>query len=177
MFLVISQFFTSWDGRVVSVAPPPVEDPAVLTVRIVDADRAVTLQDWPAEVVRTLEVPYDRVAVPPPTIPETRPTTRKAAFALAFTVEVPTADGAPRVLELPTTSPRAVGIAALVFLALIAVRNMLWAGSPLALERRSVYLPPAQAQAGVPVKGPDGPPQAKRRGHKGPPPSRRGRRR
>ena len=175
VFLATSQFFVGWQGQVVSVAPPPVQQPDVLTVRIVSADRQVVERSWSAELVRRLEVPFDAVAVPPPTIPAERPATHKAPLSLSFQVTIGAGEEATE-LSVPTTSPKALGLAALVFFGLVALRNMMWSGSPVSLARRGVYLPPNQAQAGVPVRGQGPGKQPKVRGKKGPPPSRRRRR-
>jgi len=171
VFLVSSDFFTAWDGQVISTAPPHSDDPKVLTVRIVGADREVIQRTWPTELVRSLEVPVDRVAVPPPELPDDRPRTTKSRFSLSFDLVIPDDDG-ERTVSMPTTSPRGLGVAVLVFLGLVAVRNMLYAGSPIALQRREVYLPPAQGPAGVPNEGPARR-KGKRRGRKGPPPPKR----
>lgn len=173
VFLGVSDFFTAWHGKVVSSAPAHSDDARVLTVRIVGPDRAVIQRDWPADLVRQLEVPVDRVDVPPPTIPDDRPDTHKDRFTLSYRLTM--GEGAEaHDVTLPTTSPRGLGIAALVFGVLLAGRNMVYAGSPIAIRRQGVYLPPAQDPAGVPVRGNDGGKgRGKARGRKGPPPSKR----
>jgi hypothetical protein len=168
VFLLASGFFSAWQGVVVSVAPPPSDDPATLSVRIVDAEGQVTEQPWSAELVRSLDVPFDRVAVPPPTLPEGRPTTTKQRFSLSFSV-----DRGEGVVTVPTTSPTSLGLGLLALLGLVALRNMVWAGSPVSLQRRGVYLPPSQAAPGVPVQGGAGRTKGRARGKKGPPPPKR----
>jgi len=179
VFLGASDFFSSWDGQVASSAPPRGDDPQVLTVRIVGADRSVVQRAWPAELVRSLELPVDRVDIPPPTIPPERPTTRKARFDLSFSLTTSPGTSEEHTVRLPTTSPRGLGLAGLVFLGLLAVRNMVYAGSPIAIQARGAYLPPAQSAPGVPATGSGRNGRKGRNGRsrggagKGPPPGKR----
>src|SRR5690606_15921571 len=93
-----------------------------------------------------LGLPYDAAGVPPPQLDPGLPATRKPRFQLQFMVEQP--DGEWRTVG--TTSPRSLGLAIVVLVLGIGVRNMAYAGSPVSITPREVYLPPEQQQAGAP---------------------------
>jgi hypothetical protein len=168
VFLVSSDFFTAWNGQAVSVRPAATPDPAVYTVLIVNDDGTRLERTWDAALVRELALPVDALALPPPDIPEARPATEKLRFVMHYLVQVGQGDDA-QTRVVPTTSPRGLGLALVFLLVAIGIRNMAYAGSPFAIERRGVYLPKQQAQAGAPA--PAGSP-GRTRGRKGPPPSR-----
>jgi hypothetical protein len=173
VFLVASDFFSGWNGQVVSFRPTRDADPAVLGVLIVDDDGTRRERNWDAALVRELSLPADPLALPPPDIPAERPHTSKLRFTFHFLVDVGSGE-AVETRVVPTTSPRGLGLALAFLILAVGVRNMMYAGSPFALERRGAFLPKQQAQAGAPA-----PPASpgRTRGRKGPPPSgrRRGR--
>lgn len=172
VFLWDCSFFVAWSGQAVSVAPTRSEEPASFVVRIHEGgdDRAVRTVNWDAAVVKQLSLPVDAVEMAPLEIPDAAPDTEKARFGLSYRVQVGEGSDDPRWLEVPTTSPRSLGIAALVFLLLAAVRNMVVAGSPVALEpvdaRNATAAPPTPSgqPSGRPTSG---------RSRKGPPPGKR----
>lgn len=148
-----SDFFAGWDGRAVSVRPARSEEPPTRTVSIAQDDGWFE-REWPSELVATLGLPIDPSGIPPLQISEDRPSTTKKRFGLHFLVE-----GTDGFQVVPTTRPQSVGLALLVWAALIALRNMAVAGVPWSLTPRERYLPAAQAPVGqVAVRGkPAGP--------------------
>lgn len=158
VFLAVSDFFASWQGQVVSARPATSEDPAVYQVLVVgdEGSREVT---WPAEVVRPLGLPVDPLALPPVRIPPERPQTSKLRFQLHFLVQDPADPEGGTWQTVPTTSPRGLGLAVVVFLLGLGVRNMIRSGSPASIKERDAYLPPEQASAGTPAPRSQGRPQ------------------
>ncbi|TNE84685.1 MAG: hypothetical protein EP330_28865 [Deltaproteobacteria bacterium] len=143
-FLWVSSFFTAWEGQAVSVRSPRDTEPAAYTVLIVDEKGGDLEVDWPAKVVEGRELAFNDRGVPPADIPESAPQTRKSRFQLVFYVE--NAEGVNDVV--PTTSPRGLGLSALVWLLLIALRNMVTSGSPLDYEPREREIIQEQGQTG-----------------------------
>jgi len=176
VFLWDCSFFVAWRGQAVSVAPTRGEDPASYVVRIHEGqdDRAVRTVRWDAAVVKQLSLPVDPVEMAPLTIPDDAPTTTKQRFGLTYRVRTGEGTEQAQWLEVPTTSPRSLGIAGLVFLLLAALRNMMVAGSPIALE--PLQTRNATAAPSTPSKPSRGGSKGSR-SKKGPPPgrSRRGR--
>jgi len=167
IFLLVSAFFTSWDGVAVSVMQPPTAEPKVYQVLIVNEDGSSLQRSWPAEVVSGLALPVDNLALPPTQTPEGAIETRKSKFQLSFLLRRPSEEGGGSWQSVPTTSPQGVGIALLAWFIALGVRNMVYAGSPVAIERSRVFLPKAQAAAGSAA------PTGASRGRKGPPPGRK----
>jgi hypothetical protein len=126
VLLVASGFLSAWDGQVVSARPPRGDDPATVRVLIV-GEHGRREADWPADVVRELDLPVDPLAIGPRTA--TGPRTVKRRFSLSYTVEGVAG-------EVGTTSPMAVGIAVLAALVVVAGRNMVVGGAPWTLVPR-----------------------------------------
>lgn len=143
-FLWVSSFFASWTGQAVSVRSPGDAVPAAYTVLIVAEDGTEVEVDWPARVVEGRELPFNDRGVPPADIPEDAPTTRKAAFQLVFYVE--NAEGTNEVV--PSTSPRGLGLSVIVWILLMALRNMITSGSPFDYIARERQLPKQQTAMG-----------------------------
>lgn len=162
VFLGVSDFFSAWSGQAVSVRPTASPAPKVYEVLIAGNGRSLE-RSWPAEIVDGLGLPFDAIAVPPVPIPAERPHTSKLRYTLHFLVEGE--DGTFR--RVPTTSPRALAIAWVLFVLGVGVRNMTISGSPVSLQPRGVLLPKAQAAVGAPAARVQGPPR------KRPPPARR----
>lgn len=168
IFLFASAFFRSWDGAVVSVRQPRTPDPAVYEVLIANRDGSSLEQKWSATVVKPLALPVDSLGLPPTTFPEEAVKTKKSRYQLNFLVQAPTQGEEPKWQSVPTTSPQAVGIALLAWFIGLGLRNMLYAGSPVGIERTKAFLPKAQAAAGSVAAG-----SGSSRGRKGPPPGRK----
>jgi len=163
VLLWASDLFSAWDGRVVSVRPIP-PDARVATVLIVDADGEAFERRWPAPLVRKLGLRVDELAIAPSTVPSEAPVTRKSRFSLNYIVDTP--DG---FTAEPTTTPQSVALALVALILAVALRNMVVAGAPWAIEPRRAYLPVALAPSGQAA------PTAQRGGarpRKGPPPPR-----
>ncbi|MEQ1500860.1 MAG: hypothetical protein ABMB14_01450 [Myxococcota bacterium] len=160
VLLWASDFFMGWDGHVVSVRAPRSPDASTRTALIVDGDRAFE-RDWPASL--SLDVPVDPMGIPPVHVADTAPETRKARFTLHFLLEAPTG-----FTVVPTTSPRAVAVAFVVWLVAIAIRNMAVGGLPWAIVPRAGYLPTALPPSGQAASSGG----TARRPKKGPPPGR-----
>jgi hypothetical protein len=160
VFLLASDGLGAWNGHVVSVRPSAEEDPATFRVLIVGSDGTSRERNWPADVVLPLELPVDALALPPAELPEAAAPTTKDRFALHFLVrKAETADW--RIV--PTTSPRALGLAVLAGAVLVLLRNMAISGSPFSIEPRGMWLPPALAKPGTPAA------QRRRTSKQGPP--------
>ncbi len=173
VFLWDCSFFVAWNGQAVSLAPSRVQEPASYVVRILEGQGPeVRTVNWDANVIRQLGLKVDPVEMAPLEVPDTAPDTVKERFSLSYRVQVGEGTEQAHWLSVPTTSPRSVGIAGLVFLLLAAVRNMVVSGSPIALEplhvRNATAAPPAPTTSGGSGGGSKGP-----RGHKGPPPGKR----
>jgi hypothetical protein len=164
VFLTWSFFFTSWDGKVVSFRPVQAEEPATYRVLIVTDDRDTSEADWPAQVVRDLQIPGDATGLPPMRIPETAPATSKSSFSLSF--EVQREGESKKVVSTLSALPFYSSV--LLWLIGLVVHNMWLSGSPWSAERRELELPSNPQAAGQPTQGP-----AKPRGRKGPPPQKR----
>jgi hypothetical protein len=165
LFLLFSSYFTAWDGVAVSVLQPRA-DAAVVQVLIVNDDGSSLQRTWPSTVVTGLSLPVDALALAPAKIPDDAIRTRKSRHQLQFLLQRPMEDGEAQWQGVPTTSAQGVGMAVLIWLIALGLRNMLYAGSPLAIERSRVFLPKAQATSGTVASGVS-------RGRKGPPPSRK----
>lgn len=128
VFLLSSGFFSAWDGHVVGYRPGPVggPPPAVLSVLVMDKDRAVVEASWPTELVGALALQERPFGIPPVTIPEDAPTTFKARFSMIFRVD--RKDGDPQFV--PTTSPRALGAAGFVVLLVFVLNNLATSRTP-----------------------------------------------
>ena len=173
IFLGISGFFSSWNGHVVSVRPTTSDSPANYTVLIVDYSGDHSEVSWPANIVESLNLPFNPTGIPPTTIDEAAPKTTKLGYTLSFTVqEAQKDDGAnenesedaPATQTGATTSPQTLAIALLIWLLGLGIHNMVLSGSPFDLTRRPKKLPQlAPAGQVAPTK---------RRGRKGPPPQR-----
>ena len=166
LFLALASFFTSWEGHVVSHRPAPSEDPAVYTVLIVTEDGDGLESDWPAELVRGLDLQIDPTGTPPNKIPEEAARTRKAPFALFFTV---TPDGEESEI-VSTSSARNLSVAIVAWFVGLFLFNMYRSGSPFSWEARERALPESQ-DANLQMHQD---PNAQRRAasRKGPPPPR-----
>ena len=162
-FLVAADFFGSWNGHVVSKFPATSENPSSYRVLIVEQNGRDRLErSWPAGLVGPLGLPVDAYGIPPDEIPEERPRTRKSPYALHFLLQI-----GEEWRTVPTTTPSSLGVAFLVLVLGIAVRNMIVAGSPFSLEPQGLTLPKGQVPSGqaAPTRG--------SRSQKGPPPPRR----
>ncbi len=162
-FLTLSDFFAGWDGHAVSVRAPQKPEPTSYTVLIVQQGDDPIERIWSADLVEGLGLPVDPLAIPPSTIPEGRPATVKQPLTLHYRIQRP--DKSWEIV--PTTTPSALGLALLVLMLGIALRNMVVAGSPVGIEPRTP-LPRAQTTPGSVAP----PPRGGARGHKGPPPPR-----
>lgn len=131
-FLWVSSFFTAWNGRAVSVRTPAETQPAAYTVLIVNDAGGEVEVDWDASIVEGRELPFNDRGVAPADIPETAPSTRKSRFQLVFYI----ANSEGRNDVIATTSPRGLGLTALVWVLLLALRNMVVSGSPMDHEPR-----------------------------------------
>ena len=167
IFLFVSSFFASWHGEAVSVIQPRAEDPAVYQVLIANRDGTSLQRSWPASVVSGLGLPVDNLALRPVKIPDDAIQTRKSRYQLHFLLQRPAEDGEMSWQSVPTTSAQGVGIALLAWFIALGLRNMVYAGSPVAIERSRVFLPKAQAAAGTAAG------TGMSRGRKGPPPGRK----
>ena len=174
LFLFLASFFTSWDGRAVSVRSSDPEQ-AVYSVLIAPDEGERFEVDWPVIAVEGLNLSIDPLALPPKPLPDGLPRTKKQPWTMEFTVS-PDGGG---VRTVPTTGPQAISIALLVFLLGIGIRNMLVAGSPISIEPRGITLPKGQAAAGqiAPTSGGTGGSGGRSsrtsRPRKGPPPGKR----
>lgn len=141
LLLWACDFFAAWDGRAVSVRPG--DGSSITRAVLIAHDDGAFERHWPSALVQDLRLPVDPLAIAPKPIPSERPATRKQRWTLSFEVDAP--DG-PR--TVPTTSPRALGLAVLVWLGLVAVRNMFVGGAPWVIEPRDRYAIPVQSPAG-----------------------------
>ena len=166
-FLYLSGFFQSWTGHAVSVRP--VEEDAVMArVLIVDETGDAFEDWWPLEMLEGIDLPFDRLAIPPSTVPEGSPRTQKALYTMSYTIEP--ADGGSRVVS--TATPTTLGLSLVILLLGVALRNMLYAGNPFSLEPRGVELVKAQRAPGS--TGTQGSkPSRRSTSKKGPPPPKR----
>jgi hypothetical protein len=159
-FLVVSGFFTHWDGMVISRRPPPpdLDDPPPLTRVLVVEGSARRELDWPTDVADALKLPVDPFATPAD--PALGPRTTKPRLSLSFTVE-----GVPDPVGTPT--PMGVGIAVLAGLLAVAARNA-WVGAApwVFVPREPTRLAP------MPKSGAPAPMAQASRSQPGPPPSR-----
>ncbi|MCB9672817.1 MAG: hypothetical protein H6736_18155 [Alphaproteobacteria bacterium] len=169
VFLYASDFFSTWHGQAVSVRGMD-PDRAVLQVLVVEDDGGRFEAAWPREALDGMNLAIDRLALPPKPLPEGLPRTNKDRFALTFTLE-PDGGG---VRTVATTGMRPLGVALLIFLVGVGFRNMMVAGSPLALARPEqaprthTAAPPPPPSASASGASGAGRPRPK----KGPPPGR-----
>lgn len=167
VFLLMSDFFSAWDGRVVSVRSG---DPERATAQVlIDDDAGGRFETtWSREALDGIEVTIDSFALPPSPLPPGLTRTTKERFTLSYTLRP---EGAG-VRTVATTGQRPLALALLFLFVVTAVRNMIVAGSPFSLERRqtatNTAAPPPVPSARAPEKkvrskkGP--PPKTKRRG-------------
>jgi hypothetical protein len=163
VFLLASDGLGTWNGHAVSVRPSATPEPATFRVLIVGEDGRAIERDWPADLVLSLGLPVDDMALPPATIPEAAARTTKSRFALHTIVR---AAGSEEWQVVPTTSPRSLGVAVLVGFVVLFLRNMMVSGSPFALTAQGSWQPPAALpKPGTPVA------QKQRISKQGPPPA------
>lgn len=149
VFLGVAGFFAAWDGRAVGVLTPISPEPAVYEVVVVQADDSTVVRTMPRALVLGMDLPVLPGGVPPDPVPETAPATRKARFSLSYLVQSRAEGAAERTwTAYPTTTPQALGLAVVIWLLALAIRNMAYAGAPWAIERTDVYLPKALVRAG-----------------------------
>lgn len=176
VFLLMSSFFTAWDGRAVSRRPTRSDDAAVTAVLILTDDGQASEFPWPPELATSLELPERNTAIPPLEIPEGSPRTTKSLFTLSFVVIGK--DGV--LITRPTTTPAALGLPLLLFVMTFFLYNITISGVPWSWEPRAPKEPEegeAPAPAPLPEAGTNLAPQPTRRSSYGPPPSKRSRRR
>ncbi len=167
VFLAVAGFFASWDGVAVGVRPPAGEAPKVYQVIVVGDDGEVIERPMPAYAVVNMGLPVLSLGVPPDPIPDDAPRTSKLRYRLHYLVQTrPEGASAPTWVRVPTTTPQALGLAVVLWLVGLGIRNMAYAGSPFWIERSALFLPRAQTGAGSVAP-------ARNRGRKGPPPGRR----
>lgn len=166
VFLIATDFFSQWDGVAASARPARTPDPASFDVLIVEEGGRELERAWPADIVREHALRFDPFAIPPNTLDDSLPRTSKLRFHLFFVVSAQGSE--PQVV--PTTSPTALAMSLVAFLLTGALANMVGGGTPWSIRSRRAYLPPAQSAHGTPSV-----PRA--RPQKGPPPSKRGRKR
>jgi len=157
-FLILTSFFTSWSGAVVSQRPTQVEDPRTFRVLIVSDARDEMEVDWEADLVRSLELPVNAFGVPPAIIPEDVATTRKMGFSFAWTL---TQGEDVRVFS--TVTGRSVGVPLVLWVFGLFIYN--YATQPRKPGERSPSRGASQSgqpPARRPQKGP--PPGKRRRG-------------
>ena len=154
VFLLASGVLSSWEGRVTGKSPATDDTtPATWRVLIVSPDGSTETHLWPASVVDPLSIPLEPGLLPPARVdPEKHPHTAKARFTLHYIVEQP--DGTHA--SVPTTSPQAVGIALIIGLVLLALRNMYVSGSPLDIRPRRTILMAALPRSGQVAAPPSG---------------------
>jgi len=162
VFLAATQFFAAWDGYAVGMLPLRSEDNDAYRVLVVEEDGTEYQFRWPKEIAEGLGIPLTTVLAPPPRIPEDSPHTRKSRFTLHYLVQAP--GGGHRIV--PTTSPHALALAALVWVIGLFARNMIVAGSPLAWAPQPTTLPAPLPPAGQVAQN------RAARSKKGPPPPR-----
>lgn len=168
-FLMLSSFFTSWDGHAVGFRPSRVADPAVYAVVIVDEAGDAIEHNWPGQLVKDLALPVNTSGFAPRKLPEDTPTSRKARYSTFFTVK----KGDEPSRAVPTVNPQAISVAVLLWMLGLALRNMWASGSPFQIEAREFALPSGQSGSGTPAaptqrtRGKQGPPPGKRRTGKG----------
>ncbi len=160
-FLIASQFFVAWEGRVTGVNPLGTGEPTAYQVVIASEDHTYEVRTWPAETVAQLKVPYDPLLVPPSVVGDSFPQTTKGRFQLHFLVT----DEAGANLLVPTTSPQALGVAVLLAILFLAVRNGYVSGNPIDIRPRATELP-----APLPPSGQVAPALAGQKGRFQPPP-------
>lgn len=176
VFLSASSFFTSWDGKAVSVRAAKSTEPSTWQVLIAESSGAHREVTWPADAVTGLGLPIDNLGVPPLRIPAERPITRKSSFSLSFLVEQGADDeeATPTVRKISTASGTAVGIAVICGVLLLFGRNMALSGSPVDFTpREGGPLVPSEGDPNQRSPSEPGPnaPQKGRPSRPGPPPS------
>lgn len=149
VFLGVAGFFAAWDGRAVGVLTPVSPEPAVYEVVVVQPDDSVVFRTMPRTLVLGMDLPVLPMGIPPDPVPETAPATKKSRFSLSYLVQSRAEGAAERTwTAYPTTTPQALGLAVIVWLLALAIRNMAYAGAPWSIERREAYLPKALVRAG-----------------------------
>ena len=167
VFLSSSSYFSEWDGVAVSVRNSYSENPTNYEVLIVNSDGTNVTKTWDATVVAPLNLPVDATGLPPVTMPDDRPSTKKYKYSLQFLIDVPAEEGEESAFEpFTTTSPFSLGLAVMTWVLGIFFRNMMYGGSPFMLERRGITLMKAQGETGS-LQG------RQTRSRKGPPPGRK----
>lgn len=170
LLLLLSGFFTSWNGRVVSVRDLDPEKP-VAEVLLVTSDGARFERVWPREAIAGLDLDVQKRGLLPMELPDDLARSRKEPFSLTFTIQ-PEGGGTRTVA---TTGPRPLAMALLVFFVGIGIRNMVVAGNPLSLAGPDGRVtnhtaappePPAASSEG-------GGGKRAKRAKKGPPPGKR----
>lgn len=164
VFLLLCDLHRGWSGTVVSRRPLVSETATTQTVLIVDNDGDGVEATWPLTATEGADLVIDPTGTPPLRLPEGAPRTFKPRGALWFTVTLD--DGTER--TVPTTNPRALSLAVLLWLVGLAVHNMLRSGSPFSWSPGDLDLPAPQPASGQPA--PDPSPSAAPRSRKGPPP-------
>lgn len=161
-FLLSSQFFTSWDGTIVSTAAPTTE--RRVTTHILTEDGQSIHPVLPVQSLRGHDLPVDERGRRT-RVPDGAPLTKKSRYQLSFLVQAPEGEGFE---TYPTTSVVGINFGLLTFVLLALGRNMILTGSPVRLEPVDRITPSVQAPAGQVAQ-----PKRQNRSKKGPPPQRR----
>lgn len=166
-FLLITGFFDAWNGRIAAQRPPDPESNLSTVLVVPDAEDAEPFErELDRRAVDPLGLEELRRPLVPRAVPDDAPLAWKERFTLHLTVQTPAGRR-----DLPTTSPGALGVAVLVLLALLALRNMVVARSPLAIlppdpgTLKPIRALPKQGQIAHNRRGGrgKGPPPAKKR--------------
>jgi hypothetical protein len=163
VFCFVAGLFDRWDGALVGVLPPAGTAPKIYQVVIVEDD-SQRIEKMPADVVNGLELPVLQFGIVPAELPPDPALTKKSRFQFSYMVLRPGEEGKTW-QSYDTTTIQAVGVALVIWFIGVFMRNMAYAGSPIALERQDAFLPKGLVQAGVVA-------QASERGRKQPPPGR-----
>jgi hypothetical protein len=150
IFLWVAGFFSSWDGQAVGVLTPRGSEPAVYEVVIQQADGSTVRRSMPSVLVLGMGLPVLDLGIPPETIPADAPQSRKSRFQLHYLVQTrPEGSEEFAWRSAPTTTPQAFGLALIIWIVALGIRNMAYGGSPFWIERqRHFFLPKAQTASG-----------------------------
>lgn len=169
VFLAVTSFFTQWDGQLAAVRPPAGPEPATYEVLIVEDDGTVLQRTFPAELVLGANLPISTTGLPPEVLPEDGVRTSKSRFTLNYLAQRPAQDASESAAwqSYPTTTPQSLGLAVMLWLLGLGIRNMVYSGTPWTIDRQRAFLPKQQTGSGQVAQS-----SSVQRGRKGPPPGR-----
>jgi len=166
VFLFVCDFFSSYSATAVSSGQYDVASAKSVPVYLATDDGDVFQRTWSLQLIQKADLPV-RPNPPASAAKDKGYTVKKDAYALYYRVISPESE----VIIVPTTTPAALAVSALVGLIFLFLRNMYVSGSPFHIQKRPKKrlkkLAPQGQVASIRKGGGKGPPPQRRQKGRG----------